>query len=132
LHDHIQRVSKSIFRGVDEQTIFDLYRTTLGYDENVPFEQLPGLGLSPDYVSRETRRTVRAVGGKAEVYPGLDLNVASPAHAKKAAPDDVRASVRAALDGGADGIVLSRKYAEMTWDNLEAVGSALRESRVNR
>jgi hypothetical protein len=128
LHDHVQRVGRSIFRGVADQTIFDLYRAVLGYDEDVAFEDLPRLGLSPDYVLRETRRTVRAVGGRAKVYPGLDINVASPAYAKKAAPEDVRASVRAALEGGADGIVLSRKYAEMTWANLEAVGSALRES----
>ena len=131
LHDHVRRVCRSIFRGVDEQTVFDLFRATLGYGEDVPFEELPGLGLSPDYVLRETRRTVRAVGGRAAVYPGLDLNVASPPYAKKAAPEDVRASVRSALDGGADGIVLSRKYAEMTWDNLEAVGLALRETRAN-
>jgi hypothetical protein len=126
LRDHVRRVTRGIFRGVDEQTVFDLYRAVLGYDENVPVEELPGLGLSPDYVLRETRRTVRAVGGKARVYPGLDINVASPPHAKRAAPHDVRSSVRAALEGGAEGIVLSRKYAEMTWENLEAVGLALR------
>ena len=70
---------------------------------------------------------MRAVGGEAKVYPGLDVNVASPPHAKKAAPEDVSASVRAALDGGADGIVLSRKYAEMRWENLEAAGLAWRD-----
>jgi hypothetical protein len=128
LHDHVRRVTRSIFRGIEEQTIFDLYRSVLGYDEHVPFEELPKVGLSPDYVLRETRRTVRAVGGEAKVYPGLDVNVASPPHAKKAAPEDVSASVRAALDGGANGIVLSRKYAEMRWENLEAAGLAWRDA----
>ncbi len=127
LHEHVRRVTRSIFRGVNEQTVFDLYRSVLGYDESVPFEELATLGLSPDYVLRETRRTVRAVHGQANVYPGLDINVASPQHVKKAAPEDVRASVRAALEGGADGIVLSRKYAEMKWENLEAAGSAWRD-----
>jgi hypothetical protein len=57
----------------------------------------------------------------------LDINIPTPAYAKKTAPDDVRKSVNAALDGGADGFVLSRKYSEMTLENLGAVGATLRE-----
>ena len=65
LHDHVRRVTRSIFRGIEEQTIFDLYRAVLGYDEHVPFEELPKLGLSPDYVSRE--RAERC--GRSEAKP---------------------------------------------------------------
>ncbi len=126
LHHHIRQVAQTIFAGVDEQTIFDLYRSVLGYDEHVRFEELPASGLPAGYVSQETRRTVLAVDGKARVYPGLDINVPTPAHAKKTSPAEVRASVGAALSGGADGIVLSRKFSEMTLDNLAAVGAALR------
>ena len=83
------------------------------------------MGLSADYVERETRRTVAALGGRARVYPGLDVNIPTPDHVRQCTPQDVRAGVAAALDGGADGFVLSRKYSEMTLDNLAAVGDEL-------
>ena len=68
---------------------------------------------------------VAALGGRARVYPGLDVNIPTPDHVRQCTPQDVRAGVAAALDGGADGFVLSRKYSEMTLDNLAAVGDEL-------
>ena len=50
----------------------------------------------------------------------------TPAYVKKTAPEDIRESVQAALDGDADGFVLSRKYSEMRLENLEAVGEVVR------
>ena len=105
---------------------FDLFRTSLGYDEAIAFDDLPGTGLSPDYVLRETRRTVAAAAGRAAVYPGLDINIPTPDHVIQTTPAEVRKSVRAALDGGAAGVLLSRKYSEMTFANLEAAGEELR------
>jgi hypothetical protein len=35
---------------------------------------------------------------------------------------------RAAVDAGANGIILSRKYSEMRLDNLRAAGRAVREA----
>jgi hypothetical protein len=46
---------------------------------------------------------------------------------KRTKPDDVRRSVRAAFDGGADGVVLAREYVEMWLANLTAAGETLRE-----
>jgi hypothetical protein len=118
-------VTARLFEGVSEQTVYDLVRGVLGYDEAMPFEELPARGLSPDYVARETRRTVAAVGGRAVVYPGLDVNVPTPEHVKQTTPDEIRRSLGAALDGGAQGVILSRKYSEMTHENLAAVGAEL-------
>lgn len=126
IHDHITQVSRSIFRGADPQVLYDLYRQALGYDEAAAFGDLPARGLSADYVRRETARTVSAVAGRAAVYPGLDAGVSTPAHVRQVAPDDISASVTAALDAGADGFILSRKYSEMRLDTLAAAGSALR------
>lgn len=125
LHHHIRQVARSIFQGVDEQVVFDLYRGVLGYEEGARFEDLPALGLSARYVINETRRTVRAVSGKARVYPGLDIDIPTPDYAKKTAPEGVRACAEAVIEAGADGLVLSRKYSEMTMENLEAVGATL-------
>jgi hypothetical protein len=37
-------------------------------------------------------------------------------------------SVKAAFDGGAPGVLLSRKYSEMRLDNLHGAGRAIRET----
>ena len=126
-HHHVQTVATALFPGAAEQAVYDLYQGALGYQGSTGFGELPQTGLSAAYVGDETRRTVRAVGGRAHVYPGLDVNVPTPAHVKKTTPADIRASVLAALEGGADGFVLSRKYSEMTLDNLGSVGAALRQ-----
>ena len=54
--------------------------------------------------------------GKIESYPRLPER-----------PDDLRRSVRAAFDVGADGGVLAREYVEMWLANLNAAGDTLRE-----
>jgi hypothetical protein len=69
-----------------------------------------------------------AVQGKIAVYPGIDVGV--PTHAKQITPDDVRDSVKAAFAAGAPGVVLSRKYSEMTLANLAGAGTGLREAGV--
>ncbi len=73
------------------------------------------------------RRTIAAMGGKVPVYPGLDVNVPAGEGSRYTGPDDIRASVAATLDAGAPGFVLSRKYSEMTIENLEAVGDLMKE-----
>jgi hypothetical protein len=127
LHNHITEVAKSIFSGVSEDALYELYRGVLGYDEKMPFADLPKRGFSTDYVLRETRRTVAAIGGKANVYPGLDVDVPTPEHVKKTTPAGIQAAIAAAVEGGADGYILSRKYSEMSVDNLKAAGVAARK-----
>ncbi|MGA8109702.1 MAG: hypothetical protein WB974_09720, partial [Acidobacteriaceae bacterium] len=46
---------------------------------------------------------------------------------KQTTPEDIRASLHAAFDAGADGVILSREYVEMYLANLTAAGDALRE-----
>ena len=127
LHNHIRMVSHSIFSGVSEQTLFDLYRGVLGYDEAGAFDDLPAKGFSTDYVLRETRRSVAAVAGRARIYPGLDVDVATPEHVRKTTPEGIQASIAAAMEGGADGYILSRKYSEMSVENLKAAGAGARK-----
>jgi hypothetical protein len=125
LHHYVSTLVQRVFRGVSEQTVFDLLGSTLGYDENVKFDDLPALGLSADYVRRETARTRGILDPRVAVYPGLDVNIPAGEGSHYSGPEDVRASVAASLDGGANGFVLSRKYSEMTHENLEAVGAEL-------
>jgi len=64
-----------------------------------------------------------------KIWPGIDVDVPTGAASKKAGPDDVYQAVRAAFDGGAHGVLLSRKYSEMRLDNIRAAGRALRERK---
>ena len=102
LHHYIQTVSRRLFRGVSEQVVLDLSAGGLGYDEKVCVDDLPTVGLSADYVERETRRTVAALGGRARVYPGLDVDVPTPDHVRECTPQNIQAaSIGAALSTAA-------------------------------
>jgi len=86
------------------------------------------MGLSADYVLRETKRAIAGVGGEIPVYPGIDIDIPTAADEKRTTPEDVRQAVKAAFAAGADGVVLSRKYSEMRLANLAGAGQGLREA----
>ena len=95
----------------------------LGLDE-APFEDLPPAGFSPQYVADFTRRYVDACGPEVAVYPGIGLGVETVA--RDITPADCEAMVEASFAGGAEGVMISRNYSELTLPNLAAVGTALR------
>ena len=76
----------------------------------------------PDYVFRETKRSVASAAGKTKIYPGIGFNVPGAADD----PDTIYRTVLKAYEAGAGGIVASREYEEMTVPNLKAVGRAVR------
>jgi hypothetical protein len=96
------------------------------------YEQLPYTGLSPDYVYRETKRCVDDVKGtKTQIWPGIDVDISNMApEYSRCSPPVVKEVTKAAYRGGAQGLVISRKYSEMKLANLGAVGEALREMKV--
>ena len=79
---------------------------------------------------RETKRAVAGVGSNVKVWPGIDIDIPTAATSKKTQPDDVYRGVRAAFDGGAHGVLLSRKYSEMRLDNIRAAGRAVRDLKL--
>jgi hypothetical protein len=105
-----------------------LFYGLLGLDE-APLEQLPAAGLSAEYVRRETARTVAAVGERVKVCPGIGIGVPGGPGGREIEPEDVKSAIRAAFEGGARGILLSRNYSEAMLRNLDAAGDALRELR---
>src|SRR5262249_14798394 len=82
------------------------------------------------YVRRETRRAVAGVSPRVKIWPGIDIDIPTGAGEKKTEPDDVYAAVKAAFDGGAHGVLLSRKYSEMKLANLRAAGRAVRDLKL--
>jgi hypothetical protein len=98
----------------------------MGYNE-ASFQEIVTKGLSAAYVTSETKRAIAGTGGRVKVFPGIDIDVPTAAEEKHTKPEDVRAATAAALEAGADGVVLSREYYEMWLENLSAAGETTRK-----
>lgn len=59
--------------------------------------------------------------------PPIGIQVGAISFLDEGTPEDVYQAVKATFEGGAHGIILSRKYSEMRLDNLRAAGRAIRE-----
>lgn len=150
-HTWVATICKSLFADAVPADIYPLMLKLLNLDEGA-YGTLPQTGFSADYVRRETIRAKAGVEGTGcKIYSGIDIDI--PVGMTDAASKDrrerrealvginndatkgddltacTRASVRdtvtAAFEGGADGVVLSRKYSEMVLDTLSGAGDAL-------
>ena len=109
---------------------YEILSRQLNYQE-APLDKLAATGFSAEYVARETRRSADAVTGHpVQIWPGVDIDVPVGAGEAHCTPESVGAAVKAAFQGGAGGIILSRNYVEMKPENLSAAGKALRELGV--
>jgi hypothetical protein len=127
---YLDRLQKSVLSEIPLDESLAFYYETFGYDRKrePSVDQLDKSGFSPDYVYRETRRTVIETAGKAKVYPGIGFDVPWNQQHYPSAPENVYQAVLKGFDAGADGIVVSREYDEMRLPNLKAVGNAVREA----
>ncbi len=128
-HTYVQALCGSVLRGVEPEVAYPFLSQVLGLDEG-PYEELPRSGFTPEYVFRETQRTIRGALPGTRVYPGIDVDIPTGDGQKKTTPRDVREGILAAFRAGADGVVLSRKYSEMYLENLFAAADALAELGV--
>ncbi len=126
----VRNLSKTVFRDVPPEELLSFNNHLLNYEHEAGLSALAEAGLSPDYVARETRRALAGVSGRAKIYPGIDIGIPTSKNSRNASPDDTYAAVAAALNAGADGLILSRKYSEMRLDNLAAAGRAVRDSKA--
>jgi hypothetical protein len=125
----IHNICQTVFRDVPPGELMQMNNHLLNYAHEAPIETLAAAGLSPDYVLRETQRAKAGVGGKCRILPGIDVNIPTGEKSRKASPEDTYQATLAAFKGGADGVILSRKYSEMRIENLAAAGRAVREAR---
>ncbi|MBZ5497443.1 MAG: hypothetical protein LAP85_13665 [Acidobacteriia bacterium] len=123
---YLDRFRRTILSELSLEQSLGIYYALFGYDGNIEpkVDELAQKGFSPDYVYRETKRSVAAANGKTKIYSGIGFDVpGSP-------PDDPEKIYEATLkafEAGAGGIVVSREYEEMHVPNLKAVGRAVRE-----
>jgi len=151
-HTWVENICRSLFADATPAEAYPLLLKLLQLDE-AAYEELPSTGFSADYVRRETERAVEGVEGRCHIYPGIDLDiptrhqgsarrdkpvdalgttgisggVSNDAELAQCTRDGVKAAVLAAFTGGAQGVVLSRKYSEMRLDILSGAGAAVRE-----
>jgi hypothetical protein len=124
---YIRNVNSTLFADLTlDQTTEFTYRVQQ-YDAEASLDKLPTAGLSADYVRRETRRAVAGVRSNTRIWPGIEIDIPTGEKEKKTTPEDVYQAVKATFEGGAHGIILSRKYSEMRLDNLRAAGRAIKE-----
>jgi hypothetical protein len=122
----VTNVQRSVLSELTVEEALDLHDDLFGYDKtlrpkpNAP----PPPNTWPDYVYRETKRSVASAEGKTKIYPGIGFNVPGAGDD----PDTIYRVVLKAYEAGANGVVASREYEEMTVPNLEAFGRGVREA----
>jgi hypothetical protein len=123
---YLPRFQKSILGEVSLETSLEIYYDLFGYDKQVEpsLDELGRRGFTPDYVFRETKRSVASADGKTKIYTGIGFDVpGSP----RDEPEAIYTATLNAFAAGAHGIVVSREYEEMKVEHLRAVGRAVRE-----
>ncbi len=131
MKSYLDRLSATLFHDAKPTDFVQFYYKLMNYEEG-PYETLNTSGLTPGYLAREVNRARAATGPDVKLYPGVDIDVPTRQTDKRTKPEDVRKSVRAAFDAGADGVVLAREYVEMWLANLSAAGDTLREIFAKR
>ncbi len=124
---YLPRFQKSVLGEVPLERSLELYYDLFGYDKRIEpsLAELGQRGFTPDYVFRETKRSVASAGGRTKIYTGVGFDVpGSP----KDDPETVYQATLRAFAAGAHGIVVSREYEEMKVEHLRAVGRAYREA----
>jgi hypothetical protein len=130
IHSFTDSVCGNIFGDLPPAQALEMLYKMLGYQE-ADYDHVTGMGLSPDYVHRETRRAVEDVNGTAvQIWPGVDIDVPVPAGASECTADSVKQAVMAAFKAGAAGVILSRNYPEMNPQHLSGAGAALDELKL--
>ncbi len=126
---YLARFQRTVLSELTLKESLDLYYDIFGYDKikEPGVNELATTGFSPDYVFRETKRSVASAEGKTKIYPGIGFDVPWGANPIPADPEKVYECVKKAFEGGGAGVVISREYEEMRVPNLKAVGRAMRE-----
>ncbi len=128
---YIQSVGGNIYGDVPGQELLDFHYRVLDFRQEKPLAEIAKAGFSADYVYREAKRAREALNGtKTQLWPGIDIDIPTGKAQSKSTPAGTRDAVAAALRGGVDGILLSRKYSEMRLGNLRGAGEAIQAAGI--
>src|SRR5205085_65436 len=111
---YIRRVSETQYGDIPADELLQFHYRVLGYGNEGGYDQIAQTGFSSDYVLRETKRARADLSGTGTLlWPGIDIDIPTAAGHSRCTPNGTEDAVIAAFRGGADGVVLSRKYSEM-------------------
>lgn len=127
LAQYIRNIQSTVFRDMTPDQVLQMTYGMMGLSGEPGLAQLPTAGLSGASVGVETKRAIADVDGQIPIYPGIDIDIPTGLDEKRTQPSDVKAATMAALEAGAPGVVLSRKYAEMKLTNIAGAREALEE-----
>jgi hypothetical protein len=125
---YLTALQAGAFGLVSPQQLWGVFARVLEVDLP-PLEEIAQAGLPAEYVAQGIRIVRREAGRAIPIYAGIGLDVREAGFDRAMQPPDVVDAVRAAARAGADGITVSRNYAEMRLENLRAVGEAIRRAR---
>jgi hypothetical protein len=127
--EYIDNVGRTLYGDVPKEELLEFHYKVLNYQEK-SMTEIPIVGLSADYVYRESKRAHDGLAGtKTLLWPGIDIDIPTADGHSKCSPEGVRDAVLAAFRAGSDGVLLSRKYSEMKLANLKGAGEAVRQIR---
>lgn len=115
----LKRIQKAIPE-IDDQELMEQYYRLKGFSGPLSLAQFEKEGIDVENVYYEVRKAKMEVGQGHDVIAGLVGDL-------PATPDDVRAAVKMAHQGGADGYMLHLWYHNAPKENIVAFGEQLRE-----
>jgi hypothetical protein len=124
----VHRYIQALFGDRNFERAYQAWSTMLGWENELPFDQLAEGGMSLDYIRRDTASAIQAAG-EVPVYPGIGIDMPSPN--RPSTPEDIRAALITLQQAGAPGVLLCRNYVEMKTENIIAAGKAIDEIRAN-
>ncbi len=124
---YVDSVHQTLYGDLPPQEILDFHYRVLNYREK-SLAEIPLTGFSADYIYSETKRSRAGLKGiKTLLWSGIDVDIPTDRDHSKCTPKGTKDAVLAAFHGGADGVILSRKYSEMKLANLQGARAALQE-----
>jgi hypothetical protein len=125
--EYINNVGAVEYGDIPKQELLEFHYRVLGYGDEKSYAEIPHTGFSSDYVYREAKRAREALQNThTQLWPGIDIDIPTAAGHSKCTPQGTRDAVLAAFRGGAEGVILSRKYSEMKLANLAGAGEAMK------
>jgi hypothetical protein len=125
---YINSVGHTLYADVPAQELLDFHYRVLDYKQEKGLAELPKAGFSAEYVYQEAKRARAALNNtKTQLWPGIDIDIPTAQTNARCTPDGTKEAVLAAFRGGADGVLLSRKYSEMKLGNLRGAGAAIKQ-----
>jgi hypothetical protein len=128
-----QSFQTGILSDMDPETALKFLYSTLQIDPArepgiAEFEARAVRPFTEEYVAREVKRGVTLLKGRLPLYAGIGVDIPTADAGIPVTPESVYKATQAAIDSGAQGIMICRHFDEMKKENVEAVKQAIKDA----